>query len=205
MFTDHQLKWKPMIIVGTLIAILAWCVVLLVTGTKFAHLLPALTKFGVVVLVMWGAWLLFTNRGWRWRLLRFGRLLVATPDLNGRWVGKSVSNYDKKERPMTLEIRQTLLRIQCSAFGPQNVAQGYSARILADGDEHTFKLAYLYHAKRQVVASVPGDEHEGVALLTVIEGTPRRLRGFYMNDRDPDPRKADIELAWESSTLKGEL
>lgn len=113
-----------------------------------------------------------------------------------------MSSFDKNERPMALEVRQTLLRIQCFAYGLQNEAQGYSARILTDPDEHTFKLTYLYHAKREVVASIPGDEHEGVALLTLIESRPRRLRGFYINDRDPEPRKADIALEWESSILK---
>lgn len=205
MFTDHQLKWKSIIIAGTLLSLLVWGVVLWFIGTPFAALGCAFFKFGFVASAMLGMWLLFTKWGWRCKWLRLGRVLVVTPDLNGRWFGNYVSKYDLKERPMALEITQSLLHIRCRAFGPQNDAEGFSARLLADGDERTFKLAYLYHAKRQPSASVAGDEHEGVAILTVIDGTPRRLRGYYMNDRDPQPQKADIELTFESKTLKGEL
>jgi hypothetical protein len=91
------------------------------------------------------------------------------------------------------------------AYGPDNTVTGYSARILSDHDDHRFGLTYLYHAKRKVGNSRPGDEHEGVTILSLIEGSPRRLEGIYLNDRDPRPRKADIEVQWQSSKLKNEL
>ncbi len=106
---------------------------------------------------------------------------------------------------MALEITQTLSTIKCVAFGTGSRGDGYSARILSDNDNQEFKLSYLYHAKREVPSSVPGDEHEGVAILTLIEGEKRHLKGRYFNDRDPSPKKGDIDLEWKSLNLIGKL
>ena len=205
MFTDHQPKWRFIVLLGTLVAVVAWCFVLLALGTKSAELLRSLPKFGLVFLLVWGAWLAFTRYAWRWECLRFKRWLVVTPDLNGRWVGKYVSMFDKKERKMTLEIHQTLLKLQCVAFGPDSVGEGYSVRLLSDGDDQNFKLVYFYHAKRKPTMSISGDEHEGVAVLRLIGDSPKRLEGYYVNDRHPAPHKGDIELRWDSAALKGQI
>jgi hypothetical protein len=205
MHSDQQLRWRQIIVVGSLVALIAWSLVLLVAGVPAAQLFPNLLKFGLVSTIVLIAWMFFVKKAWRLKWVRTGRWLVATPDLNGRWTGSSVSTFDGKERRMTLEIRQSLLRVHCVGFGPGNRAQGYSARILCDPEEETFKLAFLYSASREVTTSVAGDQHEGVAVLSLSEGPPRRLRGYYVNNRDPEPRKADIDLKWESARLKDEL
>ncbi|MBI3416507.1 MAG: hypothetical protein HY043_14525, partial [Verrucomicrobia bacterium] len=193
MFAEHQPKWRLILIFGTLVAVATWFVVLLAGGAQLSELVPSLTKLGAVSLVVWVVWLLFTKLAWRWSWLRWNHWLVSTPDLNGRWVGKYVSMFDKQERRMVLEIRQTFLRVQCVAFGPDSVGESYVARLLSDGDEHGFKFVYFYHAKRKPTTSNPGDEHEGIAVLRVIAGACRRLEGYYVNDRHPAPHKGDIE------------
>lgn len=205
MFVEHEPKWRLILTFGTLVAVVTWLVVLVAAGTHLSDLLPSLTSLGAVSLVVWGIWLLFTRVAWRWSWLQWKHWLISTPDLNGRWIGKYVSMFDNKERPMALEIHQTLLRVQCVAFGPDSVGESYVARLLSDSDEHGFKFIYFYHAKRKPTTSNPGDEHEGIAVLRVIEGAPRRLEGYYVNDRQPAPLKGDIELVWESPQLKGRL
>jgi hypothetical protein len=205
MFSDHQLKWRVIIMIGAFVAAVAWFAVLLIAGARLSLVIPSFTKFGAVLLLSWGAWQLFTKTAWRWKPLRYRGWLVTTPNLTGRWVGVTISSYDKKKRNMTLEITQTLLTLRCVAFGSDNVARIYSARLLSDQDDRMFQLTYLYHAKRQVATSVPGDEHEGVVILDLADTSPRRLDGFYVNDRDPRPTKGEIHLVWESSTLKGRL
>lgn len=103
---------------------------------------------------------------------------------------------------MTLEIRQTLLALECTSFGPDSVADIYIARLLSDRDDQDFKLVFFYHAKRKPTAAISGDEHEGIVVLRLIDGPPKRLDGFYVNDRHPAPTKGDISLTWESKHLK---
>lgn len=189
---------------GSFIALLAWLPFLFLGGMPAQELLPALARFGVVSVIVFAAWRFLVMKAWRWKWLRMIGL-VKTPDLNGRWVGTAVSTFDRKQRPMVVEIRQNLLRTHCIGYGPENSAQGYSARILCDPEEQKFMLTYLYVSKRKASSSVPGDQHEGVKVLSLLEGPPRRLRGYYLNDRDPDPRKADMDLVWESANLHDEL
>jgi hypothetical protein len=203
MFSDYQQNWKALIIIFIILAIILYSVVLMIFGAEISLIGRSLLKVGFVSLTIGLLWFEFEKSLWVCSLFR--GWLVKAPDLRGRWVGKSTSNYDKKDRAMTLEVRQTFLNIQCVAFGPDNKAEGYSARLLSDRLKKNFKIAYLYHAKRVVVGSVPGDEHEGVTILEYIPGSPKKLVGRYVNDRDPDPRKADITLEWESYTLMGKL
>jgi hypothetical protein len=198
MFTDHQLKWRPITFFGTSFA---FCVLVIILFVEHEPILPVLTRVGIVATIIWFSWLFFTRVAWRWRFVRLGRFLISTPDLNGRWVGTTTSSYDNLVRPVALEIRQTLLKVQCIAYGPDNSATSYSARILSDADDEVFKLAYLYHSKRSPSTARPGDEHEGLAILSLKEGTPRRLEGYYLNDRDPTPRKAEMKLTWDSKHL----
>jgi hypothetical protein len=204
MYSDQQLNWRSITMAGCVIALFAWSLILVIGGAPAEEVFHSLVKYGLVSSVVFGAWRVFVMRGWRWKWVRAVGL-VRTPDLNGRWVGTSVSSYDGKSRPMTVEIRQNLLRIHCIGYGPENIARGYSARILCDPDEQKFMLTYLYTSKRKAASSVPGDQHEGVKVLSLIDGPPRRLRGFYLNDRDPTPRKADMDLRWESARLREEL
>jgi len=204
MYSDQQLNWRFIIMAGCLIALLAWAIVLVLGGTPSGEIFPSLLKFGLVSSVVFAAWRLFVTKAWRWKWVR-ATGLVKTPDLNGRWVGTAVSTYDRQTRPMTVEIRQNLLRIHCIGYGPENIAQGYSARILCDPDEQKFALTYLYHSRRKAASSVPGDQHEGMKILSLVDGPPRRLRGYYLNNRDPEPRKADMDLEWKSAKLRDEL
>jgi hypothetical protein len=59
MFSDHKLKWRPIILIGCLLSIVVWCIILLFAGASFQALLPSLMKFGVVFSVVWGVWEIF--------------------------------------------------------------------------------------------------------------------------------------------------
>ena len=202
MFTDHQLKWRAIISLSAIVAVATWTVMLVLQG--HSPELSSVFRIGTVTLAVWIAWRVLVQVAWRWRWVRIGGWLVATPDLNGTWYGSSVSSFDNIPREMTLRIRQNLLYVRPIAYGPDNVAEGFSARILSDRDETVFKLAYLYRAERQPTTSIPGDEHPGVALLTLNEQSGKRtLNGFYVNARDPQPRKAQIDLTWVSPETEG--
>jgi hypothetical protein len=104
---------------------------------------------------------------------------------------------------MVLEIRQTLLHIRCVAFGPVNRAEAYSARLLEDQLGERFRLAYLYRAAPvDITTTSEGDVHEGVTVLDLNEkDTPRTLRGFYLNTRTPQARKAFVQLTFSRRSL----
>ncbi|MEF8723404.1 MAG: hypothetical protein V5B30_12640 [Candidatus Accumulibacter delftensis] len=204
MFCDLRLRARPIIVVATVLGSLVWFIVLFARGVSAIALREAYLNLSLVILVLTIAWKLFIQYGWRWKLLRLGDWLVRTPDLNGRWEGTYRSSFDNKERPYVLEIRQNLVGLQCTAWGDKSEAEIYSAHLLADREEKQFKLSYLYHSRRRSSSRVPGDQHDGWALLRIIEGSPRKLQGEYVNNRDPDPRKAEINAAWVSINRKGQ-
>jgi SMODS-associating 2TM, beta-strand rich effector domain len=204
MFCDLRLRAAPIIVVATILGSLVWFVVLFVRGVAATALVEACLHLSIVIAVLTFAWTIFVKYGWRWKLLRLGGWLVRTPDLNGRWEGTYRSSFDNKERPYVLEIRQNLVGLQCTVWGDENEAEIYSAHLLADREEKQFKLSYLYQARRRAPSRVPGDHHDGWALLRIIDGSPRKLQGEYVNNRDPDPRKAEINAAWVSRKLKGQ-
>jgi SMODS-associating 2TM, beta-strand rich effector domain len=203
MLTDYHPNWKTIITILIFLSVILFSIVLLIFNTELDKIIRSLFKLGFVILVISFLWYKF-EKSW-WLLPAFQGWLINTPDFRGRWVGKTTSSFDGKDRDMTLEIDQSLLRIQCVAFGLNNKGEGYSARLLSDIKNRQFTLAYLYHAKRNVQESIAGDDHEGIATLDYIPGPPKKLMGRYFNDRDPSPQKGDITLEWESYTLKGHL
>lgn len=205
MFRDHQLKWQRLVLLGAGIVTVIWFAVLWFEGADFHILWKSLARFGFVSSILYCSWLALIKWAWHWPI--FKRWLIAIPDLRGRWVGaykSSMQDYTT-EMPMALEIRQSMLHIDCVTYSPFARGDGYSARLLSDREDNEFKLALLYHAKRAPSVSVPGDEHQGVMILHLIETSPRRLRGFYLNDRDGGPAQGEVTLEWESYELKREL
>lgn len=200
MFVEHRPKWRSIVTVIVLSAIVAAALLLLLTGEKFEAIIPLFSKFTAISLVAGMMFFAITEKAWRWKWVRnWCRWITATPDLNGRWVGNYVSSFDKQSRPTALEVTQSLLTLQCVDFGRDTIGHSYVARLLSDIDDHDFVLVYFFHSKRDHMTSIPGDEHEGMMWLRYIEGHPNRLEGWYVNDRDP-PRRGDIKLQWESNT-----
>lgn len=206
MFRDHQLHWRAILTFGLLVATVAWFFVLLLSGVGVKVLGMSFLRFGIIAVLLYSIWQFFVRIAWRWRCFR--GWLVTMPHLKGRWVGTYRSSFDnfKTLRKMTLEvISHTLLSVSCVAYTEDSRADGYSARVLSERDNQEFKLAYVYHAKREPSSSVAGDEHEGLAILRLIEGNPHRLEGTYVNDRDPQPHKGQIELQFESHEIMQHL
>lgn len=202
--SDHKLNWRWIITFVALIAILIWFLILwLIKLVGFDTHASPLKYFGLLSLLIGLVWLVLLKYAWRTRILKV--LLISTPDLRGRWKGYYISSYDKKQRDLVLEIRQTLLSIKCSAYSIDTDVEVYSSRLLSDKDNKQFILAYIFQSRRNIATRVPGDTHEGMAILTfidVIEAKPKVLKGRYINDRDPEPRKGDIYLVWEDIKLK---
>lgn len=119
-FSDLHLRAGAIIVVGTLIGSTVWFAVLLFRGVPATALLDAFLNISVVCLILTAAWNFFVKWGWRLEGLRLGGWLVRTPDLNGRWEGTYRSSYDNKTRSYVLEIRQTLIDLQCNAWGDEN-------------------------------------------------------------------------------------
>jgi len=148
MFSEHQLRWRSLIAVAAVMAAILWSIALLAAGVDPAELAGSLPRLGLLVLAMSAAWWWFTRYGWRQPWLRFGGWLVNTPDLRGRWEGNYVSSFDKTPRPMALEVRRTLLTIDCAGYGPPNPgpanvrgneARTYCARLLSDPTQNEFR------------------------------------------------------------------
>lgn len=205
MFVEHRPKWRAIVTVVTFAVIVAAALLLLATGEKAETLLPLFTKITAISTVAWLAFYVVTEKAWRWQWIKnYCRWLLATPDLNGRWVGNYVSSYDNQSRPMALEISQSLLTLQCIDFAPDTIGHSYVAKLLSDIDDHNFVLIYIFHSKRDPAKAVAGDEHEGMVWLRYFEGTPKRLEGWYVNDRE-DPRRGSVRLQWESPTYLRKL
>ena len=199
MFSDLRPAWTWIVAFIVVIATACWVFVLLIHGLPASELTPAALRLGLVITVTTAAFAFLVNMAWSWPGVRN---LLHMADLRGRWVGTYVSGFDHKTRPMALEVRQSLLTIDCVSYGPQSRGVAYSSRLLSDTSKSQFMLAYYYHAKRPSPEAVPGDEHEGLVVLTLIPGDPRQLRGWYVNDRDP-PKKGTIELEFRSRRLQG--
>lgn len=200
MFEDHQLEWRIILKIGALVATAAWFLVFLLES--YIPLSSPL-RFSLFSSLLYCLWLFFTVTAWRWSI--FKGWLITMPYLKGRWVGTYQSSFDNYKTPhdQVLEItKQTLLNIRCVTHTKDNRVDSFSARILSNRENQQFKLAFLYHAKRKPSSSVPGDEHEGYAILQLIEGNPRQLEGTYVNDRDK-PNKGEIKLVFESLEVKG--
>lgn len=181
-----------------------WLLVFWLQGISLEPLIPGLVRFGFVSAAMIFAWWAFVHylwRAWPVRIL----LRLKLPDLHGRWVGTYISSYDRKDRSMALEIRQTMLNLQCISYAKDVRAESFTARLLSDPDGGTFSFAYIYHGEHMQHTAIPGDEHQGAALLVLEPSSPKRLSGSYFNDRKPEQRRGHVELIYESRKLKGAL
>jgi len=206
MTSDHRPNWKNIIIADGVLTVLLFAAYLWLIGAQGQVLWQALTKVLLVAGIGAGGFGLIAKYAWAHPFSRswFG----APPDLRGRWKGTSKSSFDAQPRDMVLEIRQTLLSVTCTAYGPKNLAEAYSCRILSDRDDRVFKLAYLYNARPLDVTTTNQESnvHQGMTILDLNETTdPKHLVGSYFNTREPIPRKAFITLSWESKTLRGQL
>lgn len=210
MFRDHQISTPRIIVLGTIIVVIIWSIILAFYGVSANILVTSMIRIGIVVFVLSLLWNLLDKYLWHHKLFR--GWLITTPDLRGRWIGYYISGYFKDKEnergkilPLALEITQSLTRISCISYGPGSRGESFSAKILSDLENKEFKLSYIYHAKREVTTSVPGDEHEGVVILRLIKGNDKVLKGIYFNDREPAPVKGDMYLKWDSINLKGSL
>lgn len=204
MFTDHSLNWRSIIWLFVIIATAIWFIIFALQNVEDEVLFESFFRIALVFGLIFLIWKYFVKNGWKHSFLN-KYLVNNKPDLSGRWVGIYVSTYDNKHRKVALEIKQTLFTLICRLWGEDNFSEVYSAGILSTNDFSNFKLILAYKAKRNLQLSKPGDQHEGLAVLSLIKGQKNKLDGNYMTDRDPVPTKGSINLMFESSKLKGEL
>jgi hypothetical protein len=141
MFTDHHPNWTRIIIAIIALAAIGYSIILFIFREDIKIIMSSLLKIGFVISAISLIWYKF-EKSW-WSIPIFQCLFVNTPDLSGRWVGKYVSSFDEKERDLRLEIRQTLLSIECFAFTCNNKSESYSSHLLSDKLKTNFKLAWI--------------------------------------------------------------
>lgn len=167
-------------------SVLIWCMVLIITGTKFVLNWVAFkhlpTVFSIDMFLFW----VFTRWGWKWKRLQ--GWLVPFPNLNGVWTGKIQSLWkgtDKKEEfNITLTIKQTFLSVHCGIKTVESESESYSAAFIVNSETGKKRLVYNYYNKPRASVRDRSIPHDGTALLNITtDGVNIRLEGEYWTSR----------------------
>jgi hypothetical protein len=133
---------------------------------------------------------------WRWSLLR-ALGIVATPIVEGHYVGQLVSSYQQVTLPVRIEIEQTWTRlvVRFKVTEPASSESISLAASLGDIGRHQARLTYSYrNTIRPGVAERDMNDHDGTAELS-IDAATGLASGRYYNYRG---RQGTLALQRES-------
>ena len=121
---------------------------------------------------------------WGWRI----NPCEKHPKLYPTYYGVLISDYDGKERPLTLHVKQTLLDIKVTIETNESKSSAFVSGIY---EEHgVMKLSYGYLNHPNAVFRDKSEIHYGMCSLDISEVA--NLNGSYFTDRRT---KGDIKLA----------
>lgn len=141
--------------------------------------LMAILKAVVIFFLSHVPLLVFKKWVWRWHITK---RLSSTPYLQGTWDGVLKSSYDKKERSIKLEIKQSFSNTWVTMNTEESKSEtSYPAQILKK-DSGEFMLNYTYLNTPGVDAQEESgsNKHYGTTVLA-LKGD--NLEGRYWTDR----------------------
>lgn len=131
---------------------------------------------------------IFNKYFWK---ISFIKRMTGVPDLNGRYKGKLISTFNKKEIDMELCISQTFTQISFTSIFDNSISNSSLARILRD-EESIACFDFIYDSDSNDI-DVETGHHTGVNTLNFNKKN-KKLSGRYFNDRGYQPNKGRIEL-----------
>ena len=134
-----------------------------------------------IALVFGVSYWAFDNWLWRWRFLRFLRL-ISVPDLRGIWTGTIASSYTgfEKTQPVTVTIEQTWTKIVVRLNAAESRSWSITASILTNSPEGLV-LTYLFDNDPEAKSAITMQRFRGTTVLVNTE--PDRLEGHYYTGR----------------------
>lgn len=112
---------------------------------------------------------------WLWKINVFDEM----PRLKKVYKGTLYSSFDKKERDITVEIKQTLLSIHIIMTTDESRSASITASIDCVNGENT--LIYYYQSIPNAKYVMNNTMHNGTAVLTIENN--KSLKGFYYTKR----------------------
>lgn len=133
----------------------------------------------------------FDNWLWRWRFLRFLRL-ISVPDLRGEWTGTIASSYTdfEKTQSVTVAIEQTWTKIAVRLNAAESRSWSITASVLTNAPEGLV-LTYLFDNEPRAEAVSTMQRFRGTTVLVGAE--PGLLEGYYYTGRGRETH-GSIEL-----------
>ena len=144
-------------------------------------ILPTISPFFIFGILFF----LFDKYLWKWNPIK---KFIKIPNLNGTWIGKGESNYERTKFNVKLIIEQTFCNINISGeFGKSN-----SNSLIANidySDELKNKITYSYRNDPKSIRSKI-DSHVGTVILNLNQN---KMKGSYFTARKKQT-KGDITV-----------
>ncbi len=125
----------------------------------------------VTLLLGW----LYRKYIWRFKFVKW----ESMPRLYKRYSGVLKSSYDGIERPISLEIKQTLLSVEVRLISDESRSDSVNTTIKEINGQNT--LLYTYLNEPMSAHRDHSSIHYGTAKLSII--SERELKGTYYTDR----------------------
>jgi len=155
--------------------------------------------------------LFFIYNQYLWKFPVF-KLLMAVPDISGRYEGKVKYEWDgvNNEKKCFIEVIQTASKIKVHTYFSDGVNENTSSKSLVEDirqEEDGFFDIYLFYLNSGTKQSGGLDCHEGANKLRFIPGSKTiksQLIGHYFTNRQVQTR-GEIEAIIISEKLQGKF
>ena len=148
-----------------------------------ADLLPMrwLLPIPSIVLVFGVSYWAFDNWLWRWRFLRFLRL-ISVPNLRGEWTGTIASSYTdfEKTQSVTVAIEQTWTKMAVRLNAAESRSWSITASILTSAPEGLV-LTYLFDNDPEAESVGTMQRFRGTTVL--VRTAADQMEGYYYTGR----------------------
>ena len=123
----------------------------------------------------------FDNWVWRWKFLRFFRL-ISVPDLRGTWTGTVASSYTdfEKTQPVTVTIEQTWTKMAVRLAAAESRSWSLTASVLTNAPEG-LTLTYLFDNEPKAESASTMQRFRGTTVL--VRAAADQLEGYYYTGR----------------------
>ena len=134
-----------------------------------------------IALVFGVSYWAFDNWLWRWKFLRFLRL-ISVPDLRGAWTGTVASSYTdfEKTQPVTVDIEQTWTKMAVRLNAAESRSWSITASVLTNAPEGLV-LTYLFDNDPGAESARTMQRFRGTTVL--VSSAADRLEGYYYTGR----------------------
>ena len=207
---SYKLEIKTIVFVVAVASIVIFSTVLfmlhLVETEKLGELL---LHYGFLIAPITLLWVWLEKSLWHIPLLQSMRKSFnIPPDIRGRWEGVINSSSVKEPQKFVIEVSQSLTTLHVHAYSSIGKSKSILVEIAADDNENQFTLCFFWQG--ETPTNVSGKQiiqrFNGYTLLHLNDfDTPKKFKGTYFTDVQPEQTFGTIELSWVSLDLKHRL